>query len=414
MKEKIVHVVFISQYIRIVFLCSISIPVFGNVSEDISIVLSRAGFENIRVHEEDSSVYISFENTIYRWNVKGIIVALDSISTRTNPNQELYIALLSLGIPRVIIHTKANDWKNFRNRTISSSEFEKLISVSYDTSPVWKKVNHQASSDASYGKLDLVLYPQVKLANVYYDQFFDTQINMAPTLELSLWKGAKGTLQYIIPFTNSGRVFGKNGNHVRPGFATITQQFRIYPRFYTDLTVGLFNHSRAGIDLKTSYHLSQSISLKAEAGYTGLTNIRGYLPENWTFTTWDRLTWMAGGDYFNKQYSLQISGVIQRFLTGDTGLRVDMTRLFGEVAIGFYGIITENDKNAGFHIAIPLPGQRRPHWNRFRIMLPKYFDWEYTVANNNINGASFEVRPNENRIEYFFNPDYLKSQILKN
>ncbi len=414
MKGKALNVVFIRQYTWIVFLWGIIIPVSANTEREIITSLSKAGFENIRIHEENSSVYISFENTIYRWNVNGIIVALDSISAYAEPKQELYVVVLALGIPQVVIRTKAEDWNEFRKNELSPSEFSAHFSISYNTSPAWNRLKHLKSSDKSYGKLDLVLYPQVKLSNTYYDQFFDTQVNIAPTLELSLWKGAKGTLQTIIPITNSVRVFGKEGNSVRPGFATITQQFRLHPKWYTNIAIGLFNNYRSGIDLEGVYHLNKYVSLKAKAGYTGFVNIGGYLPDDWTFTTWDRLTWSTGGYYFNKALSLQISSSVERLVTGDTGLRADLTRFFGEVSIGFYGVITNDEKNAGFHIAIPLPGKKRPHWERFRIMLPKYFDWDYTVANNDINGASFEVHPNENPVEQFFNPEYLKSQILKN
>ncbi len=414
MKEKGFNVVFIRQYTWIAFLLGIFVPVSVNAEEEITTSLSKAGFENVRVHEENLSVYVSFENTIYRWNVNGIMVALDSISAHAEPEQDMYVVVLALGVPQVVIQTKVGRWTEFRKQVISPSEFSEEFQVSYNTSPAWKKINHQESSSASYGKLDLILYPQVRLSNTYFDRFFDTQVNIAPTLDLSLWKGAKGTLQYIFPITNSARVFGKEGRWVRPGFATISQQFRFNPKLYTNITGGLFSNYRSGVDVEGTYHLSNSISLQAEAGYTGYVNIGGYLPSDWTFTTWDQLTWSAGGYYFNKALSLQVSSYAKRFLTGDTGLRMDITRFFGEVAIGFYGVITEDDKNAGFHIAIPLPGKKRPHWERFRIMLPKYFDWEYAVTSNNISGASFEVRPNENPVESFFNPVYLKSQILKN
>ncbi len=413
MKEKALNAVFIRQYTWIVFLFGVFVPVSADAEEEIYTSLSNAGFENIRIYEENSSTYISFENTIYRWNVKGIMIALDSISAHTDPKQELYIVVLALGVPQVVIETQGEYWTEFRRQAISPSEFSNKFSISYNTSSAWKKINLMKSSESSYGKLDLVLYPQIKLSNVYYDQFFDAQVNIAPTLELSLWKGGKGTLQYIIPITNSARVFGKEGRYVRPGFATISQQFRLHPKLYSNIAVGLFNNYRSGIDIDGIYHLSQSVSLKAEVGYTGYVNVKGYLPDDWTFTTWDQLTWSAGGYYFNKALSLQVSGYAERLLTGDTGLRIDMTRFFGEVSIGFYGAITEDEKNAGFHIAIPLPGQKRPHWKRFRVMLPKYFDWEYAVTDNNISRSSFEVRPNDNPVEHFFNPEYLKSQILK-
>ncbi len=405
------HCIFFRPYLWFVFLLGTSSSVLGN--NDIAASLQKAGFENIRVLKEDSVIYISYENTIYRWTVRGIVVALDSIAMYAEPSDTLHIVVLSKGIPQVAIDTRVIDWLDFRNGKLLMKEYEKQLAISYNTALAWKKLNKLPFLNDSSWKLDLVLYTQFKLKNVYYDRFFDTQVNFAPAFELSLWKGAKGILQYIFPIVNSARVYGKEGNSIRPGFVTLSQDFQIHPQFYTTFVIGLFNQNRSGIDWRAVYQVSPWVSLKAEAACTGLTYLGGNLPNNWNFSTWNQLSWSIGGSYFNRYFSLQTSGFVQRFLTGDVGVRLGMERLFGEVAVGLYVLMTDGKKDAGFNVTIPLPGQKRPRFkNRFRVMLPEYFDWEYAVSNNVKSGVSFETRPDENKVEYLFNPVYLKSQIL--
>ena len=70
--------------------------------------------------------------------------------------------------------------------------------------------------------------------------------------------------------------------------------------------------------------------------------------------------------------------------------------------------------NAGFHVAIPFPPGKRLKHRRLRANVPRYFDWEYNGATEMIYNRYYERRPNENRSEHYFNPDYIKNELLKN
>ncbi len=401
----------LKQCIAFVLLFGVAFPVFGAVKNEIVEVLQNAGFENIKVLKEDSAVYVSYENSVYRWNVKGIAVVLDSIAAHTESESVLNVVLLNIGVPQVVISTKSSDWVQFRNENLTASEYEKKISVSYETGFFWNKLNSQPSANKPYWKPDLVLYPQLKLTNIYLDRMYDVQINLAPALEFSLWKGAKATMQWVFPIVNSERTYGVEDSYIHPGFVTLSQQFQLCNRLYTNVVVGLFNSKRAGVDWVTNYHLSQSVSLRAELASTGGTYMGE--PKYWSFGRWQRITWSLGGSYFNEYFQVQLKGAVQKFIAGDTGARVDLVRMFGEVGVGFYGLVTEGEKDAGFNVAIPLPGSKRTRWkNQFRVMLPKYFDWEYGVSNKSVTGSFFETKPDENNVEHFFNPVYLKSQLL--
>ncbi|RKZ82267.1 MAG: hypothetical protein DRQ39_10910, partial [Gammaproteobacteria bacterium] len=70
--------------------------------------------------------------------------------------------------------------------------------------------------------------------------------------------------------------------------------------------------------------------------------------------------------------------------------------------------------NAGFHFAIPFPPGKRLKHKTFRVNLPRFIDWEYNGATDFVYNRYYERRPNENRSEHYFNPDYIKNELMEN
>ncbi|MEJ2596265.1 MAG: hypothetical protein P8100_14335 [bacterium] len=59
--------------------------------------LTASGFENIRVKQNGDDLTVSFENNIYRWNVRAISTALDKVSTHgKTPTQTLAFNILRI------------------------------------------------------------------------------------------------------------------------------------------------------------------------------------------------------------------------------------------------------------------------------------------------------------------------------
>ena len=86
------------------------------------------------------------------------------------------------------------------------------MGISYDTDEameVLKKTHRTLNSSA--GKVDIVVYPEVKLENSSFDRLYTYYVNLAPAVEMALWKGAELTAQVVFPVaTNLKGQYKKN------------------------------------------------------------------------------------------------------------------------------------------------------------------------------------------------------------
>lgn len=65
------------------------------------------------------------------------------------------------------------------------------------------------------------------------------------------------------------------------------------------------------------------------------------------------------------------------------------------------------EHNGSFHLAIPIISFKPKKCHALRLRSPKYFEWEYNTGTEFNNDRYYEIRPNENRIEHFYNLNYL-------
>lgn len=98
---------------------------------------------------------------------------------------------------------------------------------------------------------------------------------------------------------------------------------------------------------------------------------------------------------------------------GDLGFRGDCSRYWGETVIGFYAMVAGGKFNGGFQFTVPLWPKKYKKNSYFQLRTPYFFDWEYNAGTEFYNGQYYETRPNENRAEYFYNPDFLIKKLLK-
>jgi hypothetical protein len=127
---------------------------------------------------------------------------------------------------------------------------------------------------------------------------------------------------------------------------------------------------------------------------------------------------MLKADYYERHSKLQIELQGGRFLYGDYGGRLDVTRHFSEYAIGVYGILTGGEYNAGFHFAIPVGGKRQLRKGFLRPRLPEYFNWEYSMQSYykywlEKMGRKYTMTPDQNRSAHYWEPDYIQEYISR-
>jgi hypothetical protein len=387
------------------FMLSISISKAQSQADSLSDALTNAGFENIRVMQVEAGIYISLEDNVYRWNVLGVSSALDIISKQVREDVMLNLYLLKRGIPQITLQVPLHKYQYNKNDSTFNSETFVKPDISYRLNKEWYSVKKVSKANSNTCKADVVVYPQFAMQNTTFRRIYEIQLNIAPALELSCWKGMKFTGQVIFPVINQ---LGYEGDFIRPGFVTLAQEFRLPGQWFGRATVGNFNANRYGVDLDISHYFADNRwSIGFNAGLTGFS----YFYKNiWLTTDINTITWFAKAQYFYPGPNLQFNFIYGRFIHGDYGFRIDFTRHFKATSIGFYGMYTGGKPNGGFHFAIPLPPAKRNRRHCIRVVPPNYFDWEYNAGTEFYYGRYYETRPNENRSEQLNNLIFIKNE----
>ncbi|MCK5824932.1 MAG: YjbH domain-containing protein [Ichthyobacteriaceae bacterium] len=355
-------------------------------------------FENIRVNQHDNTMYISSEDNLFRYNVNGIKSLLKIISDTTSLNQHK-LFIMDRGIPELQVDF------NVENKQSNN------VSLKYIDDEKWNLIKELKPKNKSFYKTDLVLYPQFILKNKLLSKIYEIQINIAPAMEVSFWKGMMLTGQVILPIYVDDTY---EEDYVRPGFLTLSQNFRLPSNWYGNITAGNFSNNRYGVDFTLNKPINKNFSFIINTGITGKSF---YDSDKWQTGDLNYLTWNVVMQYYYSRFDLQFDLGYHRFLNNDDGVRFDLTRHFGEVTLGFYGMYSQNEikeeLNAGFHVAIPLSKKKIGRRNLVRLRLPKYFDWEYSATTGNSYGKGYEIKPNQNRSEHWNNPLFIEQQINK-
>ena len=291
-----------------------------------------------------------------------------------------------------------------------------------ETNPVWKSdfvfdegIYEMKSNDYDFfefessGKLDLKFYPVFRFKNARLDVMYLLQFNINPTMELSLWRGAKVTAQIVFPVVND---YSVEEGKIRPGFITLSQQFRLPSNIYANLTIGNFNTFRGGVDLKMYKSVSRKIGIYAQASYTSYS-----FPmfNDWLYSGFDKFTWKVGANYVYKPLKIIFNASVQKFLANDISVRGEVTRYFKNSAVGFYiqsMAIPDYPVNGGFFFAFSLPPYKHNRNKFVKVTSGDYFSMEYIARPYGEYGRYFTTSPDENSSYNFFNRIHL-TQIFE-
>lgn len=221
-----------------------------------------------------------------------------------------------------------------------------------------------------------MVYPEVKLENSSFDRLYTYYVNLAPAVEMALWKGAELTAQVVFPVaTNLKGQYKK----IRPGVIALSQEFCFGKGFLGRVTAGNFTNNRMGAQAEMKYRTANGrLELGAMAGAT----VQSVLTddEGWYISRKLRMNAALKASVYEPRFNLQFDLQAARYLYGDYGVRGDCTRHFGEYAIGVYGMYTDGEINGGFHFAIPLPGKKWSRNRGVRVRQADYLPWN-TVWN---------------------------------
>ena len=395
-----------------VFLTGISLLLACMVQAQIVAALQELGMENIRSIQVGDNTITAFENNVdrgtYRGIGKAVMAAIESEGSTTRQ-----LVVLDNGIPQLCITLPATLIASYKSKAISLRQVYEQMGISYDTDGAMKQLKKQTeTANSSAWKTDIIIYPDVLLRNSSLHVLYTYAVNLSPAIETTLWKGAMLTAQVIFPVATN--LHGEY-KRIRPGILTFSQEVRLKNNFFGKFYVGNFSNNRLGASLEMKYYLNNGrMNFGARIGSTSYS---GILSNGWNISRKQRIDASVSASRYIPKVNLQIDLQASRYVYGDYGVRGDVTRYFGEYAIGLYGIYTQGEKNGGFHFSIPFPGKKRPRRKYIRIMQPENFRWEYSMVSwgkymdkNMAYTYKTEPVPSD---KTFYQPDYIRYFLLK-
>jgi hypothetical protein len=373
--------------------------------------LVEHGFENVAVTIKDRQVLVTYENRLYRHEVRAvkeilkIVVPLaQEISCMTLIPQYRKIPLMAITVsldPHLAL---------FNGQTAPPASFFS-VETSLDVDGIWQEIESMPKLNSSSWKFDLVVHPQFNAQFGNFDDPVKSQINLAPELTASFWEGMLLSAQLIIPLQND---LGEEGDGWRPGLLTFNQVLRLPQNTFVAATLGYFTQQRYGTDLEVKkYFANGRISLGANVGCTGYAF---YAKGAWKYSRFDCLTALFSADYRVAPFDMTVRTMYGKFLYRDKGWRWDILRQFREVDIGFFGIRTPIGTNLGLNFSIPIFPPKHLPAGTLRLRTANYFSWEYRYRGILDSGASGYRYKTGNSLDDFmkrFHPDYVKNQLVR-
>lgn len=359
------------------------------------------GFEDVRVLHQADTLFMSIEDHTFRGTFRGAAMGIKEIEKRCPEIQNVEILLTDYKQPQLIVHASKHDslWD---------------VRVDREMKPVRAKLKGIKPNGSSSGKIDVTIHPMVSLTNNKLDHLFDYSVRLAPAVAMTLWQGSRITVQPIFPILHH---LDKSDSQrrIQIGTANFQQQLFTSKRWKATAALGFFHPERVGLQTSIELHACRNLDFAIDAGLTGQATNR---KKGFLFSPWKRFNFMAKADYYEPHTKLQLELAGGRFLFGDYGTRLDVSRHFGEYTIGLYGILTGGEKNAGFHFAIPMSGKRQKRSKVVRLRLPEYYAMEYSMTSyfkywEQRMGEGYKTQPDQNRSAHYWEPAFIQEYITR-
>ena len=369
--------------------------------------------ENIREVNLNESCYLSWEDPVYRGSCRGLAEIIRLIARKSMEEKDFHLVIQENRIPQILLLLRGKDLTQYRLHQKSWDELIRSAEITYDTdeaAQILKKA--EKTEHTSAGRVDVVLYPQLNLRNSWFDKIYGASVNIAPAVEVALWKGAYFTGQVIFPIWNN---MEGEMDYIRAGMVTLRQDIRLPKRWFASVSVGNFDCQRIGADARLEWHTADDRWKMGIRG--GLTGASVFYGGKWKVSRWERFTGATSVRYYEPTYNLEMELTGERYIYGDYGGRIDLTRHFGEVSIGLFAMYSGGEANGGFSFSVPMPRKKRYRRGYFRVRLPEYWGLGYEAQSGNEYtehrlGRRYEIRPEESRSAGFYNPDFVRVNLF--
>ncbi len=360
--------------------------------------LVEAGYANVRYAAGDDMVVFTIENDSYKLPTEGFSRACRIVEgAGLLQDKKVEIIGTHYQVPEITLSysPEAGTWRATRRLDEG-----------------WDMVRGEENHNGSFGKVDIVIYPQVSLKNLIINQVYQSLWQLNPALEVSLWPGMKFSYQMTLPIYNDG--YGSLASRVHPGMITLSQRFRDpwHLNVTGKLSAGVFSGNRYGAALEMMYYFpNERFSLDAQLGVLANCYWDGF---KFHYSRDMYFRWNVAANYYCPPLGTQFTLRLQKFLLGDVGLKYEMIRHFRHCSTGLYAEKARSAQlNVGFRFQVALP----PYNQKRRGYIPRVrtsgqMGMSYNANNEQYYYKEFRTEASDNIMsKNQFNPYFIESQL---
>jgi hypothetical protein len=387
----------------------------ASLEDSLYVALEKTGWLNLHIYADGDRLLIAYENRLYRFEARAIKALVNQVAPIIgNRYRQLDLVVMSRNEPLIGISLSLQAWNDFQKDEQSFPAFAKSIETTLDVQKNWQLLRGQTVRHPGAYRIDAFLDPQLKMGLGGYPKPILAQINLLPTANVFLWRGAQLTLQTIVPVLNQLPI--PEDKLFRPGLIAFNQYFRLPGASFVGLSAGYFTNYSYGAEIELSkFFLNGRLIWRGKAGYTGYASypqrLRLEKPvPGWQISSLNYLDYQSSLEYRLAKYDFVMKVEAGRYLYFQNSVKVSAVRQFKETDLGFFAMKNDKGVNYGFQVSVPIFPKKygKPKLVQFRP--GKAFDYTYTATQ-----ATLESYRTGNDIYGFFkklNPLFIKNQLI--
>ncbi|MGV2292587.1 YjbH domain-containing protein [Trinickia sp. YCB016] len=314
--------------------------------------LTGAGLERVRVGVSGKDLIVEYENHRYNQNEADALGIVLGVASANAP----------IGIERIhAVIKKANE--PLGEVIVDRAAYAQFIAggaagPASTSMTMTTRLTYDASSIVWYGNEHAHGLTRIRISPIasylYGTEYGNFDLSLGANIEgfVPLWRGAELYANYVAPLYNTknmdaGRVFSQY--RLKGGLESValTQGFWVIPQIFNLAAVGKFDYSYVGVENETTAFVPgrpdlvrlRLAYLHHEPGHDALPSEKNAeLTYRWVQPSWK--VWVEAG--------------VARYVGGDKGPLITLTRWFDDVAISVHGEHSGQGSFVGATISFPL------------------------------------------------------------
>jgi hypothetical protein len=342
----------------------------GGLAGDATRLLVARGFANVAALTDGECLLVTYENARYRDDRRALREAAALLAPLLGEDQDLVLVPTYRGIP--LVTARFAGGAASPGGGAEDGDAADRPEISLDVSRAAAALSGERRASSSFGRVDVVVHPWIQAVFGDFDNPVASRTGVAPEFRMDLRRGLSVSAQVLLTLQDD---MGTGESRVRPGLVTVNQLIRLPRDVFVSATAGTFNPDRYGADVEArAWFADGRLSIGGELGLTGTAV---YARDGWYRTPIRDRTALADVAWRVMPYDLLLRVTGGAFLEDERGVRLDVSRRFGEVEIGWFLIASDQGENGGVVLRLPLLPRTYARPRPVRLRPAETYRWQY-------------------------------------